>query len=49
MVMHAVRDHGVPMAEIEAATRYLAPHVKKDGTGRWRLPGPRDWLYEWPG
>ncbi len=45
MVMHAVRDHGIPLADVEAATRYVPPHVKKGGTGRWRLPGPRDWLY----
>ena len=49
MVFHALLHHGVTSAELAAAVRYVAPHGDDwPENVRWRLPGPREWLCEWP-
>ena len=49
MVFHALVHHGITPAELAAAVRYVAPHGDDwPENVRWRLPGPREWLYEWP-
>ena len=49
MAFHALIHHGVRQGELEAAVRYVAPHGDDwPENVRWRLPGPREWLYEWP-
>jgi hypothetical protein len=49
IVFHALVDHGVTPRELADAVRYVAPHGGDwPENVRWRLPGPREWVYEWP-
>ena len=48
MVFHALIHHRVALRELEGVIRYVAPHGDWPENVRWRLPGPREWLYEWP-
>jgi hypothetical protein len=41
--------HGVTPHDVMAAQRYVAPHGDDwPAAARWRLPGPVDWIFEWP-
>ena len=49
LVFHALIHRGVTIQELRHAVGYVAPHGRDwPENVRWRLPGPRDWLYEWP-
>ena len=49
LVFHALIHHDVTPADLRGAVRYVAPHGDDwPENVRWRLPGPREWLYEWP-